>query len=253
MTVSGQTPVRLDRRASTGCRRRSPVACSRCRGARAVRPWSRPSVVWRAVVSESLPQCGRRRRRSGQAIGSGEPAAVAGVGSFMCLLVGVHAVGLDGLGGSIGGGSPLRVVSCQRPTTSLPSQPKSMKTAMPSSGREDQRRRTSAGRCCASGTAPSGCRCPCSPCTEEQLADDGADHRQAGGDAEAGEDRRHRGGELQLGEPRPARRAAEGEQVVLAASTDCRPNSVFDTIGKIEMITQTRIRVSCLVAEDRCR
>ena len=38
---------------------------------------------------------------------------------------------------------------------------------------------------------------------EEQLADDGADHRQAGGDAEAGEDRRHRGGELQLPQPGP--------------------------------------------------
>ena len=49
---------------------------------------------------------------------------------------------------------------------------------------------------------------PLPPLAEEQLADDGADHRQAGGDAEAGEDRRQRRRELQLAQPGPPRRAA---------------------------------------------
>ena len=39
---------------------------------------------------------------------------------------------------------------------------------------------------------------------EEEVADDGADHRQPGGDAQAGEDRRQGGREHQLAQPGPA-------------------------------------------------
>ena len=89
---------------------------------------------------------------------------------------------------------------------------------MPSSGGQDQAAAQLRVDALARPVAlDARCRCPaCSPRTEELLADDGADHRQAGRDAEAGEDRRQRRRELQLAQPRPAIGAAQREQVVLA-------------------------------------
>ena len=50
-------------------------------------------------------------------------------------------------------------------------------------------------------------------------------------------------GQLQLAQPRTsAMRRLSVNRSCWLASAESRPNSVFDTIGKIEMITQTRIR-----------
>src|SRR3954469_22444963 len=59
--------------------------------------------------------------------------------------------------------------------------------------------------------------------TVEQLADDHADHGEAGGDSQSGEDRREGRGELKLREAGPRRDALEREQVVLAALHGAQP------------------------------
>ena len=51
--------------------------------------------------------------------------------------------------------------------------------------------------------------------TEEEVADDRADHRQTRGDAEAREDRGHARGQLEPPQPREAARVVQREEVVL--------------------------------------
>ncbi len=51
---------------------------------------------------------------------------------------------------------------------------------------------------------------------EEEVADDGTDHRQAGRDLQPGEDRRHRGRVLQLDQAGPTRGAVQRHQLVVA-------------------------------------
>src|SRR5262245_61235841 len=48
---------------------------------------------------------------------------------------------------------------------------------------------------------------------EEELTDDGADHGEAGGDAQAGEDRREGGRQLELAQTGPAAGLLEREEV----------------------------------------
>ena len=89
---------------------------------------------------------------------------------------------------------------------------------------------------------------------EEEVADDRADHRQAGRDAEAGEDRRQGRRELQLAQPRPRGwRRCSVNRSCWPRSADSRPNSVLTTIGKIAIITHTITRDVDAVAEDRRR
>ena len=183
-------PVGMDRRPSPGRRRRgsSPAGRRRCVGVGAVgrlggrlgggrrrsHRWCRGRVggvaagAWRgrrrAVVRGA---CRRPRRRAARGDASA-PRRWAVRAASCC--VGCHAwVLLVGgsrcvLGYSADRCQPvLRVDSCQRPTATLPSHPKSVKTTMPSSDGEDQRAVHLRVLVAAAGTAPSGCRCPLSP------------------------------------------------------------------------------------------